>query len=118
MSEATSRLQDAAGEGISRSVEVSGESSHQWDAAAMGGIRVHRGAGACVHAPDPPGKKQEMGGVRDTKRRNEARASWSAPANASGVVECRVRATGGCILRLQTPKLSPQPHRFFTLGLS
>ena len=44
MNEATSRLQDAAGEGISRSVEVSDESSHQWDAAAMGGIRVHRGA--------------------------------------------------------------------------
>ena len=29
-----------------------------------------------------------------------------------------VRPLGGGLLRRQTPKLSPQPHRFFTLGLS
>ena len=51
MNEATSRLQDAAGEGLSRSVGVSGESSHPWDAAAMGGVR----------APNPSGMELETG---------------------------------------------------------
>ena len=61
-------------------------------------------------------RRRRSEGIR--KAEEELPGSRGRFANAAWIVgRCR-HVAGGGVSRRQTPKLSPQPHRFFTLGLS
>ena len=100
---------------------------HRWIPAKAGFMGRFPGASSLRVQLDPQretallvfpihrGRRGRRGEEYETRRRSlESRSTF---ANASGVAGRR-RTAGGSVARPQTPKLSPQPHRFFTLGLS
>ena len=83
----------------------------------MGERSERIGPGARIHVPVSSGRVKGQAWAAESGTHERIfhvaeRVRAHAPNAGDG------RSASGCDRRRQTPKLSPQPHRFFTLGLS